>query len=118
MILLVEDDQSNSELLEIVLQKLGHTSISVDSGEKAVIMMDGDRIDRFACVLMDVKLRGIDGYETTRRLRAAGVTAPIIACTAMAMAGDREKCRASGMNDYMSKPITVDTMKAMLETWL
>ncbi|MGP1666330.1 MAG: response regulator, partial [Rhodanobacter sp.] len=71
-------------------------------------------------ILLDIQLPGMDGYATTRAIReqVAFTQLPIIALTAKAMRGDREKCLAMGANDYLSKPIDLDKLASMLKHWL
>jgi len=78
---------------------------------------------RYDLVLMDCQMPGIDGFQATCLIRAQEAAADfertiIIACTASAMTGDRERCMAVGMNDYLSKPFTLNELKGMLERWL
>jgi CheY-like chemotaxis protein len=67
---------------------------------------------------MDCQMPEMDGYEATRTLRAQGIATPIVALTANALEGDREKCLACGMNDYLSKPIQADKLRETLAKWL
>jgi two-component system, sensor histidine kinase and response regulator len=118
-VLLVEDNAANSEMLLIILHKLGHEATVAESAEVAISLLLGDKPRIYDCVLMDVKLPGIDGMEATRQLRRGGlIELPIIALTAQALAGDREKCLDSGMNDYLSKPVTVDLLRNALDRWV
>jgi PAS domain S-box-containing protein len=107
-VLLVEDTPANQHLIEAILSKAGLEVELAASGEegcrKALRSAAEDR--PFDLILLDMQMPGIDGYEAARRLRQQHWQRPIIALTAHAMAGDREKCMAAGCNDYLAKPIT------------
>jgi signal transduction histidine kinase/CheY-like chemotaxis protein len=115
-ILVVEDDNINQLALTKMLQKLGHISVLVENGQKA---LDTLARERFDCVLMDIQMPVMDGMEATRRIRAsriAGVPAdiPIIALTGHAMAGDRERFLEEGMSAYLSKPVDMDCLARLI----
>jgi CheY-like chemotaxis protein len=116
-ILVVDDDMRNSFALSKLLSEKGITVKIAPNGQKALDVLAAERID---LVLMDIMMPVLDGYETTRRIRAQQQfkTLPILALTAKAMKGDQEKCIAAGANDYLSKPIDVDRLFAMLRVWL
>jgi two-component system sensor histidine kinase/response regulator len=113
-ILLAEDNAVNQELASRILQRAGHTVTVAHNGSEALAALDRGRFD---LVLMDVQMPGVDGLETTATIRrrearqpgAAGAAAtgrlPIVALTAHAMKGDRERCLAAGMDAYLSKPV-------------
>ena len=105
-VLLVEDNSVNRRLAQIVLARYGHTITAVDSGAAALRALQHGRFD---LVLMDLQMPGMDGIDTTRAIRQAeqrgGRHVPIIALTAHAMAGDRERCLGAGMDGYLVKPI-------------
>src|SRR5262249_11495285 len=78
---------------------------------------------RYAAVLADLHMPGMDGYELTRRLRIAetehgGTRTPVVAVTANAMRGEEERCLAAGMDAYLAKPVAIDRLRATLERWL
>lgn len=103
-----------------MLKKLGFNADAVASGQEALAALSEIHYD---LVLMDCEMSEMDGFETTLHIRSgkAGVlnpSVPIIAMTAHAMQGDRERCLAVGMNDYISKPVQLSTLSAALERWL
>jgi two-component system cell cycle response regulator DivK len=103
-ILLVEDNEMNRDMLSRRLLKAGFEMVIAVDGEQAVDLARSEAPD---LILMDISLPGLDGWEATRLLKAGPETLsiPIIALTAHAMAGDREKSLAAGCNDYDTKPI-------------
>ena len=116
-VLLVEDSLVNQEVALGMLEVLGVSAEAVDNGLDAV-----EQAERrvFDVLLMDCQMPGMDGYEATRRIRAAELAAaqpavPIVALTANALQGDREKCLAAGMTDFVSKPFTLDQLQNALD---
>ncbi len=103
-ILLVEDNEMNRDMLSRRLIKKGYDLVMALDGEQAIEMARSESPD---LILIDISLPGLDGWEATRRLKAMPETKaiPIIALTAHAMAGDREKCLEAGCNDYDTKPV-------------
>jgi CheY-like chemotaxis protein len=116
-VLLAEDNQVNRFIAKKLLQSRGFDVDEVEDGAAAVEAVAGNRYDM---VLMDCQMPIVDGYEATlqiRRLEGSSSTVPIIAMTANAMRGDRERCLAAGMDDYISKPLDTDKLFEMLEEW-
>src|SRR5687767_9446940 len=116
-ILLVEDNEMNRDMLSRRLERKGHTvSIAVD-GRQGIDMA---RAGGFDLVLMDMSLPEIDGWETTRLMRAAPETrsVPIIALTAHAMAGDRDRALEAGCNDYDTKPVDFERLLGKMHALL
>jgi CheY-like chemotaxis protein len=117
-ILIVDDDMRNSFALSKLLSDKGIEVKIAQSGQKALDMLaEHPDVD---LVLMDIMMPVMDGYEATRRIRDQQrfKTLPILALTAKAMKGDREKCLEAGASDYLSKPIDVDRLFSMLRVWL
>jgi CheY-like chemotaxis protein len=105
-VLVVEDNEKNMKLFRDVLQAKGYTTLEATSGEDAVALA---QTEEPSLVLMDVQLPGIDGIEALGRLRRDERTAaiPVLALTAQAMSGDRERFLAAGFDGYLSKPVDV-----------
>lgn len=117
-ILVAEDNAVNQRVAVMQLQHLGYEASTVEDGKKAVdLALNGE----FAAVLMDCQMPEMDGFEATSKIRLAealtGQHIPIIGLTAQAMSGDREKCIASGMDDYLSKPVTLEKLRSTLDMW-
>ena len=119
-ILLVEDYVINQDVATRQLEKLGYQADVVDDGLAALKAL---QVDRYDIVLMDCQMPRLDGYDASAeiRRREAAITGgrhiPIVAMTANAMMGDREKCIAAGMDDYITKPIRADDLQRVLDQW-
>lgn len=120
-VLVVEDNMVNQIVAQAALERLGCQVDLADGGAEGV---QAARLQHYDLVLMDCQMPEVDGYEATRQIRdweLAQKTArrlPIAALTAHAMAGDREKCEAAGMDDYLSKPMSTSDLKQLLLRWL
>jgi two-component system sensor histidine kinase/response regulator len=118
MVLIAEDNPVNQKVAILQLKKLGYASAAVGSGRKAIEEL---KQRKFIMVLMDCQMPDMDGFETTNVIRKSetmtGKHIPIIGLTAHAMEGDREKCIAAGMDDYLSKPTSLDKLSKMLAKW-
>jgi len=116
-ILLVEDNEMNRDMLSRRLTKQGFEMVLALDGEQAVDLARSEAPD---LILMDISLPGLDGWEATRLLKAGPETRsiPIIALTAHAMAGDREKSLAAGCNDYDTKPIDFRRLLEKISSFL
>ncbi|EKV29778.1 Sensor protein barA [Caenispirillum salinarum AK4] len=117
-VLVVEDNPVNMEVAREVLSQCCAAPVAADSGEAALDMLTSGHLPIDA-ILMDVQMPGMDGLETTRAIRALPKVSdiPIIAMTAHAMASDRERCLAAGMNDYLSKPLDPNALLDTLLRW-
>ena len=117
-ILVVEDNAANLKVAVRMVERLGYRADVAGNGIEAVRVLGQVHYD---AVLMDCQMPEMDGYEAARAIRrteAAGRRTPIIAMTASALAGDRERCLAAGMDDYVSKPVKLHIVAAVLERWL
>jgi len=110
-VLVAEDTEVNQVFLRHCLQAAGHRVELVDNGQAAV---EAALAGCFDVVLMDVQMPGMDGFEATERLRAAGFARPIVGLTAHAMDGIREECLSHGMSDYLSKPVRTQVLLGLL----
>jgi len=117
-VLIVDDDMRNLFALSKVLRTKGVDVAMAQDGRKAIDTLEKD--PAIELVLMDIMMPVMDGYDTMRAIREQHAFArlPIIALTAKAMRGDREKCLEAGANDYLSKPIDVDRLLSMIRVWL
>jgi CheY-like chemotaxis protein len=117
-VLLVDDDIRNIYAMTSILERHNLTVMSAESGREAIDLLH--RLPGIDAVLMDIMLPEMDGYETIRAIReeAGFMSLPIIAVTAKAMKGDREKCIAAGASDYLAKPIDTEQLLSLLRVWL
>ncbi len=118
-VLLVEDNEINQLVVADMLKNLGMQVFIANDGEAAIQMvMSG----KFEVVLMDIQMPGMDGYQATAQIRAnprfSSANLPIIAITAHALAGDRQKALDSGLNDYITKPVSMPQLVKVLLRWL
>jgi PAS domain S-box-containing protein len=115
-VLLAEDNPVNQKLAMRILEKRGHHVVAVSNGREAI---DTYEKEHFDLVLMDVQMPEVDGFEATQRIRQIekrkGGHIPIVAMTAHAMKGDREKCLAAGMDEYVPKPIKTQELHNVIE---
>jgi GAF domain-containing protein/HPt (histidine-containing phosphotransfer) domain-containing protein/ActR/RegA family two-component response regulator len=119
-LLVVDDHPVNRDVL---VRQLGLFGLAADTAEDGTEALASWAPGRYAAVLADLHMPGMDGYELTRRLRVAeaehgGTRTPVVAVTANAMRGEEERCLAVGMDAYLAKPVAVDRLRATLERWL
>ncbi|MBY0552617.1 MAG: response regulator [Candidatus Obscuribacterales bacterium] len=118
-VLVAEDNPVNQKVALLQLKNIGFTGLAVSNGAQAVEAL---ATGKFALVLMDCQMPEMDGFQATREIRKAEVLTgrriPIIAMTAHAMDGDRDKCIAAGMDDYISKPVDAKKLQTVLLKWL
>jgi CheY-like chemotaxis protein len=117
-ILVVDDDVRNLFALTTAFERYNINVITAESGKEAIsILNENNNID---IVLMDIMMPEMDGYETTQRIRRENKNSnlPIIAVTAKAMKGDRQKCIEAGASDYITKPVKVDQLMSLMRIWL
>jgi CheY-like chemotaxis protein len=117
-VLVVDDDMRNIFALTSMLERHGAVVLHAEDGRHGIeILRQNPDIN---AVLMDIMMPGMDGYETMREIRLLPgfESLPIIALTAHAMKGDRERCLEAGASDYVAKPVEVDRLLGMLRLWL
>jgi CheY-like chemotaxis protein len=117
LILLAEDNEANINTISTYLQAKGHQLILARDGAEAIRRAKEEQPD---LILMDIQMPNMDGLEATRQIRADArlVDIPIIALTALAMPGDRERCLEAGANEYMSKPVSLKGLVELIERFL
>jgi signal transduction histidine kinase/CheY-like chemotaxis protein len=124
-VLLVEDNSINQEIGIAMLESLGCSVVLADTG---IVALEALEKEAFDIILMDCQMPGMDGYEVTRKIRMHEQSVEqlrlerkrtcIVALTANALLGDREKCLAAGMDDYLSKPFTIEQLHTVMSRWL
>ena len=111
-VLVVEDNPVNLKLMRKILESLGHSVSCAETGEDGWTIVSSEAFDM---IFLDMHLPQMDGFELARKIRGLpGLTAKIVAVTAMAMAGDREKIIEAGCDDYISKPIFLNEFREFL----
>ncbi|MFQ3573276.1 MAG: response regulator [Thermodesulfovibrionales bacterium] len=118
-ILVVDDNELNQMIATRILTKVGHSVTTASDGTEAIDLLQKRTFD---IVFMDINMPNMDGYETTKKIRSLGINAgegpiPIIAMTAYATDGDKDRCLESGMDDYISKPIDSKALYRLLENY-
>jgi PAS domain S-box-containing protein len=119
-ILLAEDNTTNQQVAVAMLTKLGYAVDAVENGAQAIAALERASYD---LIVMDGMMPGMNGYEATRRIRSGGAgidnaQIPIVAFTAAAMTGDKDKCIEAGMNDYVAKPVSLSQLGEVLQKYL
>lgn len=124
-LLLVEDNAINQMVAQGMLEGMGYQVAVADNGVEAIKKLEQAATDKhhFHLVLMDCQMPEMDGYQTAQEIRSGNVKIPnpdlpIIALTANAMKGDRERCMVAGMSDYLAKPIDPQQLEIKLKQWL
>jgi len=118
-ILLAEDNPVNQRLASRLLEKRGHSVVVAGNGREALEVLEKEYFD---LVFMDVQMPVMDGFEATAAIRKkegdSGIHLPVVALTAHAMKGDREKCLAGGMDGYLTKPIQPQELDELLQSYI
>jgi two-component system sensor histidine kinase/response regulator len=118
-VLVVEDNEVNQMVAVELLESIGFVAEVVPDGVEAVAALTGDH--PYDAVLMDIQMPRMDGYAATRAIRAqerTGARVPIIAMTASALSGERERCLAAGMDDFLAKPVDIDQVEHVVRQWI
>jgi CheY-like chemotaxis protein len=115
-VLIIDDDARNIFALAATLKAKGYQTDSSESAKEAITLLKTDSV--FDIILIDMMMPEMDGYEAIPLIRniPSRFNTPIVAVTAQAMAGDKEKCLAAGADDYLSKPVDVDQLFRLLQT--
>jgi PAS domain S-box-containing protein len=119
-VLLVEDDPGIQRIIALLLQKAGVEVDLAGNGRMGCEMAEDSKAERrpYDLILMDIQMPELNGYDATRHLRRSDWAGPIVALTAYAMAGDRERCLAAGCDDYLAKPVLMSDLREVLRRYL
>jgi CheY-like chemotaxis protein len=117
-VLVVDDDIRNIFAVSSILERQGMEVLTATNGQEAIQRLESE--PDTSLILMDIMMPDMDGYQTMREIRKKGAfrSLPIVALTAKAMKGDREKCLEAGASDYIAKPVHTDQLLATLRQWL
>lgn len=116
LVLLVEDNESNTQTIASYLGAKGYRMLLAQNGYEAIQLNQEHRPN---IILMDIQMPGMDGFEAIQHIRQGPHReVPILALTALAMAGDRTRCLAAGANDYLSKPVKLKELNLIIQQWL
>ncbi len=116
VVLLVEDNESNIQTIASYLRAKGYQMLLAQNGYEAIQLNQEHRPN---IILMDIQMPGMDGFEAIQHIRQSSHSkVPILALTALAMAGDRTRCLAAGANDYLSKPVKLKELTMTIQEWL
>ena len=120
--LLVEDNEINRQVMLAILGGMGVEVDEVNDGSEALAALLKSPPSKYDVILMDCQMPNLDGYETTRRIRAGSVgdhlsPIPIVALTANAMESEKQKCFDAGMNDYLTKPVDIESLRDVLSSY-
>jgi CheY-like chemotaxis protein len=114
-VLVADDNAVNRTVIRALLGQLGVETEVVDDGDAAIAAA---RRGGWDLILMDCRMPGLDGYDATRALRRQGLTTPIVALSASNLSSDREACAEAGMDDYLSKPVTLQALRQVVARWV
>lgn len=115
LVLIIDDDNRNIFALRLALKSRGYQSLSCNSAQEGIALLDSNR--DIEIVLMDMMMPDMDGYEAIQVIKSSQIYGdiPVIAVTAQAMQGDREKCIEAGAHEYVPKPINLDRLISIIE---
>ncbi|WP_293925122.1 response regulator [Sphingobacterium sp. UBA6320] len=115
LVLIIDDDNRNIFALRLALKSRGYQSLSCNSAKEGIALLDSNR--DIEIVLMDMMMPDMDGYEAIQAIKSSQIYGdiPVIAVTAQAMQGDREKCIEAGAREYVPKPINLDRLISIIE---
>ena len=113
-VLIVDDSTSFRQVVSIALKGAGYEVMEASDGKDALNKLDGKKIN---LIISDVNMPNMDGYRLTQRIRQLGLTLPVVGVTANALAEEKQRCLESGMDNCLSKPVTLDVLKQTLSVY-